>query len=154
MPTTTVVDSGLGTAILAASVNNKDVEMVAAQGIAEIRHDIGEAESDVKEAIQVQTAQRVVETLNLHDRICETEKSAIEAKYEGRLETLRGVKEVKEEIDHFKEEVFEEFCDFRRDMHDKFANLRNEKLEDEVDALRAKAQNASIVEQVLAALGK
>lgn len=150
----TVVENGLAPSLMAAALTDKSVELVAANGISDLRRDVQEIKADIRESIQNESIRNATATLNLHNRLCESEKAAIEAKFEARIETLKATKDIEEKMDHFKEEVFEELCDLDRRISEQFTHDREEELENEVDELKAKASADGIINSVIAALKK
>lgn len=104
--------------------------------LSNVNANIKDAESGVKERISISDNQRQVAELNLHNRLCEAEKAAIEAKFEGRLETKEAVEKLSSKIAHGFEELSEEVTEFKEEVMEKFCDIEKTRLQDEIDELR------------------
>lgn len=151
---------GLAGAALAMAMTNRGysydpVSEVAASGICDLRSEVRDVEADVKDAIQSLSNKTTMEAFNLHNRLCESEKAAIEAKFAGMLETKAAVEKLTAEIDHCCEEQTEALSAFRLEVKDQFCAIERRELEREIKALQAAALEASNAKQtadIIAAL--
>lgn len=143
---------------------------VTAYAAMDIKHEIWRAESDVQKAIQVQTNLINTNNLNLHNRLCDSEKAAIEAKFEAIIaakdntiavqNTVRdGIEKLTDKIDNFQEETIEKLTDFERRTDNQFCELKERELQEQVSSLKSQIgtlqadnQSKSIVASVLDAL--
>lgn len=156
---------------MVAAIKSSPLDEVTAYGVCELSKEVWKAESDVQKAIQVQTNLINVNNLNLHNRLCESEKAAIEAKYESKLETRDAVVKINEKIDHEVEEVAEQLSAFEKDTAEKFCDvekliikgfddLKLREKDEEIRELKRELsegdsakQTADIISAVLAAIG-
>lgn len=116
-------DSGYGTCTTLAA-------------LADLAGNVRDVEADVKDAIQLLSNKTSMDTLNLHNRLCESEKAAIEAKFEGRLETKDAVEKINTNTNHAVEELSEEVSEFKEEVMEKFCEIEKARLQDEIDELR------------------
>lgn len=131
--------------------------MIAADNVCGLRADVRDVEADIKDAIQLSNTQRMTETLNLHNRLCDSEKAAIEAKYEGKLETKEAVEKINANTNHGFEEVTEFLVAFQKDVDEKFCELKERELEEEIETLKGEVAKASQEKQtadIIAAVTK
>lgn len=111
--------------------------------LADVRGEIKDVEAGIKERISVSDTQRMTETLNLHNRLCESEKAAIEAKFEGRLETKDAIEKINNKIEHCCEEQTEALTAFKDFVAEKFCDLEKRELEEEISSLKQAQVNAT-----------
>lgn len=164
-------NNGTDSLSLVSALKTNPLDEVTAYAAMDIKHEIWKAESDVQKAVQVQTNLINTNNLNLHNRLCESEKAAIEAKFEAKLETRDAVLKLNEKIDHEVEEVSEQldsfeksvdnkFCSLERRIDKQFCDLRERELQEEIRDLKNELSEsnqstltANIVTQILAAIG-
>ncbi len=113
----------MGTAMVAAALNNKDVEIIEA---------VRDNEAEIRETLHNQG-------LHTHNRIFESQKDAIESKFESRLETMRANNELSQKL-----------SDLERRLDNRFDAQRIQSLSAENAALRDKSNSDGIVKEVLA----
>lgn len=164
-------NNGSSDLALVSALRTNPLDEVTAFAALDIKHEIWKAESDVQKAIQVQTNLLNTNNINLHNRLCESEKAAIEAKYESRLEIKDAVVRLNEKVDseseivknkinHFERSVSDKFCDLERRLDKNFCELKERELQEQICSLKGQltsansaSQTASIVAQVIDALG-
>lgn len=125
--------------------------------IADIRADVRDVEADVKERVSISDNQRQVAELNLHNRLCDAEKAAIEAKWAGITQTKDSEMHLKSAIDHCCEEQTEALTAFKDFVAEKFCEIEKTRLQDEIDELREEKEdgiNAGTLSTLNAILAK
>lgn len=166
----TTTNNGTDSMALVAALKTNPLDEVTAQNTSDLKLAVWQAEADAQKAIQVLTNLINANNLNLHNRLCESEKASIESKFEGRLETKDAVVKLTDKIDHcceesteainsFEKSVSDKFCDLERRIDSKFCDLRERELQAEISALKvelaesaAAAQTGNITSAVVAAL--
>lgn len=107
----------------------------------DIHGDVKDAECSVKDSIMVSNSQRQTAELNLHNRLCEAEKAAIDAKWAGITQTKNSEASLMARIEEcccdmkvqnleLKNYIGEKFCDLeRRELNRELTELRDEKVD-------------------------
>lgn len=155
-----------------ASLRDGSLDEVTAHAAIEAKEDVWEAESEIQQSIQRLTNFVNQNNLSLHNRISETQKSAIEAKYESKLEVREAVDKIKDKVDAesdkikdkldtFRAETKDNFSDLERRMDKQFTAIKEREFQAEITDLRSElhdtktaAQTQGIVSQVVEALTK
>lgn len=156
-------NNGTDSLSLVGALKTNPLDEVTAYAAMDIKHEIWKAESDVQKAIQVQTNYINQNNLNLHNRLCESEKAAIEAKYESIIaikdNTLAVIKEVEhcceentEMLTAFEKSVDEKFCNVEKLISDKFCAAEKQILLDRIATLESAANSGTIASAVASAL--
>lgn len=161
--TNSVGDSATA-ALLAAAVTSKGVGVVGENGyldqcimnnVADLRHDVGEGvadlrrdvgesmrvsetvKADIRESIQNESIRRNNADLSLHNRLCESEKAGIEAKYESQIRTLEVAHATDKNVDDRFEKLRDVLID-RTDKLDSKIDLTAKRIEDKVECVEEK----------------
>jgi hypothetical protein len=144
---------------------NSGEDSVSSQNVSNLRKDVAENAAEVhklgnemQQAFAAQTASQAADFRNLDNQICAVEKAAIEAKYEGKIQTLESTNLITDKIDvttgNLKDQIYglsttiaSEFCDVKHEMEKNknelslqmersFNKLEENRLRDEIAALR------------------
>lgn len=115
--------------------------------LADLRAEVNNVKSSIKESILEQTIDNQGEFRNLDDRLCDSEKEAIKAGYESRIQTLElgnslsnkidcEIGQVKEKMNHFEVNVDKQFCSLSHEMEKGFHKVEERELKEENRELR------------------
>lgn len=163
----------LETVVLASVLGNRGFglggngtsDVVTSQNTSELRKDVAETSAEVhklgnevQNAFTLQTATLASEFRNLDNKICETDKAAIEAKYEAKIQVLESTNNILTKVDDrtlaIKDQLYglsttmaSEFCDVKHQMEENkndlalqmergFNKLEDQRLRDEIARLR------------------
>lgn len=120
---------------------NGTTDVVTSQNTSELRKDVAESAAEVhklgneiQSAFAGQTASMAHEFRNLDNKICETDKAALESKYEAKIQTLESTNSVinkigdttiniKDQLHGISTNLASEFCDLKHLMEKNTADL-------------------------------
>jgi hypothetical protein len=91
----------------------------------DIRHDIVEVQSQLKDTITALSDKQSAGMSDLHNRLCASEKENIKAGYEGRLETKQSTKETNDKVALESEKTRVQLHEFERSVNDKFCHTND-----------------------------
>lgn len=111
------------------------------QSLADARADIRDVEANVKERISVSDNQRQVAELNLHNRLCEAEKAAIQANYESRLAVKDSEARIMARLEECCCTNEKMILELKNHVDAKFSGLERRALQDEIDELREQKED-------------
>lgn len=146
-------------------LGHNDGDSVLGQNVSNLRKDVADngteihkLGNEIQQAFAAQTASQASDFRNLDNQICMVEKAAIEAKYEGKIQTLESTNLITDKIDTttgaIKDQIYglsttmaSEFCDVKHEMERNknelslqmersFNKLEEQRLRDEITALR------------------
>ena len=130
----------------------------AADNSSELLASLGKSEGDIKEAFNAGLHRNQIENAahfsNLNNRLCDTEKEAIKAGYEARLESLQTKSDllanqnantisIKDDIKDFRFSVDKDFCRLNSDLDKRFHHIEHF-VEKKFDALLERDYKARI----------
>lgn len=124
----------------------RNFEAVIAEQVGDVRHEIGEAVSSLK------------------SEICDSEKEAIKAGFEARLEAKESkfdlsnkidckVGEVEKSVEFMRVDMDKQFCHVERMLDEKFTRLEIAHKNEEIQSLKARIAVQDTVTSILTALG-
>lgn len=106
------------------------------QSLADTRADVRDVEADIKERISISDNQRQVAELNLHNRLCEAEKAAIQANYESRIAVKDSEARLMARLEECCCENEKMILALENHVDKKFSSLERRELEEEIAELR------------------
>lgn len=130
---------GSGTAAVEGLVSNIE--------LGDLRQEVSDIKSSIKESILNQTIGLGNEFRGIDAKLCASEKDAIKAGYEARIQTLElgttlsnkidcEVNQVKEKLNHFEVNVDKQFCNLSHEMEKGFHKVEERELKEENRDLR------------------
>ncbi len=120
--------------------------------LADIRKDIGDAQSTIKDSVQNLLLSQNLEFRHVNDRICDTEKESIKATLENKVKLM--------EVQGFlAKEISDKTCMLEKEMKEGFSEIKTSALQarldctrDELSALRCSSGMQSTLDKILAAI--
>lgn len=111
-------------------------DLTILNALADVRGEIKDAEGSVKDAILESNSQRQVAELNLHNRLCEAEKAAIQANYESRIAVKDSEARIMARLEECCCDNEKGILELRNHVDNKFSGLERRALQEEIDELR------------------
>lgn len=134
--------------------------------LGDLRQEVSDVKSSIKETILQQTIDNQGEFRNLDDRLCDSEKESIKASYESRIQTLElgnklsnkidcEISQVKDKMNCFEVNVDKHFCALSHEMEKGFHKVEERELKEENRDLRERlfrdsqnSQTASLLQAI------